>query len=487
MKRTCEVCVREIPIDALRCIFCNSPQMQGLSIRQKGSNRSPILRWVLILALGLIGGAIVIGIYWKYKVHPRLEGLGIIAGESRSLRKTLDIEDEASETFDKRASLPTEPLGFAYGRHEYVLGNRRDPWGLMRMEVNEERSSFEFSTVPVHEPNYMQQISFNAIAWNGKHYVAVADGAWFNSPSKNVFCTLDPETFKIVSTAPAPDQIGCLAFDGSDYWGATRSNTVSSGEPVFLYRLDSDFRELSRHQAPAKGCQGLAWNGQFLWFADVFDDSIYVLDITADEPAVVHRIPTEFSYLSGIAFDGRHLWVSEYQNHGIHRLHPAIPKQVAQQFGNPATPAVFVSSEGNDALSGQELKDSDISSNPEYPEEDVDVHELSAEISNGVIYASWKIHFGDKLFEENQPQDSPISLPVFHKYAITVSGPGLSQAAERTFEAHPGMNQESNVQITEAAESGEYTVLLFIHVQYVRADGGNQILNKTASPLTLRY
>lgn len=441
-------------------------------------------RSLVIVLLGLLGGGIVIGLYWKYKVNPRLQGLGVLAPDSESIQKTLKVEDEGDENFDRRVSLPSEPMGFAFGRNEYVLGNRKDPWGLMRMQAAEDRTSFDFKTVPVHETNYMQKVSFNAITWNGTHYVTVSDGAWFNSPSKNVFCKHDPLTLKILSNTPAPDQLGCLAFDGSDYWAATRSNTQTSGEPVFLYRLDSDLREISRHEAPAKGCQGLAWDGQFLWFADVFDDSIYVLDITTEDPTVVHRIPTEYSYLSGIAFDGRNIWVSEYQNHQIHRLSPAVRTRVASLSDRPAEPGVFLASDNT----SQQLKDSSISSNPEYPEEEVDVHEFSAEINGGVIYGSWRVHFGEKLFDDSQqPQDSAFSMPLFRRYSITVTGPGLSEAAVKSFEANPGMNEESGVALAEVNEPGEYSIVLFIHVQYIRPDGGNQILNKTAAPLTLRY
>jgi hypothetical protein len=480
MKRFCQACSREIRVDAKRCPTCGSLQSSsGISIRKQDPGPSS-KRILMILLCGLIGGGAVIGLYWKFKVKPRLEGLGVIAPEGKEIRKTVKIEDETGDSFDRKVSLPVDPLGFTFGRAEYVLGNRRDPHGFVRLKLEEDESAFKLTTVPVHESRYSQRIGFHTVAWNGKEYVTVTDGAWFGSSSKNVFCRHHPESYEILSTAPAPDQLGCLAFDGNNYWGATRSNTKTSGEPVFIYRFDSDFSEISRHPARAKGCQGMAWDGQYLWMVDVFNDSIYVLDIYGTDPAIVETIPTNFSYLSGIAFDGRNIWVSEYENHQIHRLSPALKSRIATSGPQPATPSIIDAS-----YSETKLKDDYTSSSPEFPEEDADVHEFSAEIVDGTIYASWKIHFGERLFNSSGASEDAIAMPVFARYIISVKGPTMTTAVEETYEAQQGMNEKIRTPLLKIQESGSYDISLFIHVQYIRPDGGNQILNKTAPSLTL--
>jgi hypothetical protein len=482
MKRFCQACTREIPINVERCPHCGTLQsLSGISIRRQDSGTS-WKRSAILLLCGLVGGGAVIGLVWYYKVKPRLEGLGVITPDSKSLRETVDIEDQTAESFDKRVTLPTEPMGIAFGRDEYILGNRKDPWGLVRMKPSKDKTSFELNTVPVHESNYKQKVSFNTITWNGQHYVTVTDGAWFNAPSKNVFCKHDPVSLEILSTTEAPDQIGCLAFDGTDYWGATRSNTVDSGEPVFLYRFDSALREISRHDAPGKGCQGLAWDGQFLWFADVFDDSIHVLDISEGSPKGVDRISAQLDYLSGVTFDGRDIWVSEYGNHQIHRLRPEIRRRIARLSGRTDQSIESVSS----VYSEPKLKDTYNAISPEYPEDNTDVHEFSAEISNGILYGSWKIHYGEKLFESNTPSESAFSMPTFARYTVTVNGPGGAKLNEIKYDAQPGMNEMSSVQLANASDPGEYDISIFIHVQYVREDGVNQILNNSAPSLSLK-
>ena len=212
-----------------------------------------------------------------------------------------------------------------------------------------------------------------------------------------------------------------------------------------------------------------------------FNDSIYVLDISQDEPALVHTLPTELSYLSGIVFDGRDLWVSEYENNEIHRLNPNVKRDVAKLLGaEPAQPGFVEASP-----SEERRKDSYVNSNAEYPDENISVHEFSAEIIGGAIYASWKIHFGEKLFSSESEQSS--MMPVFARYVVSVTGPSLSQAVQETYEARDGMNEESEVELMRVAEQGTYNVSLFIHVQYIRPDGGYQILNKSAAPLTLQW
>jgi hypothetical protein len=480
MKRFCQACAREIHVDANRCPNCGSIQSSsGISIRKKQSGTSS-KRMVLILLCGLIGGGAVIGLYWIFKVKPRLQGLGVIAPDGKEIRKTLKIEEETGGSFDRKAALPVEPLGFTFGRSEYVLGSRNNPPGFVRLKLDEEGSAFKLATVPVHESRYSQRISFNTVAWNGKEYVTVTNGAWFGSSSKDVFCKHHPESYEILSTTPAPDQLGCLAFDGNNYWGATRANTKTSGEPVFIYRFDSDFSEISRHPARAKGCQGMAWDGQYLWMVDVFNDSIYVLDIYGSEPAIVETIPTNFSYLSGIAFDGRDIWVSEYENHQIHRLSPALKTRIASSGPPPVTPSIIDAS-----YSETKLQDAYTNNSPEYPEEDADVHEFSAEIVDGTIYASWKIHFGERLFNSSGASENAFEMPVFSRYIISVKGPTMTTAVEETYDAQQGMNEKSNAPLLKIEQPGSYDISLFIHVQYIRPDGGNQILNKSAPSLTL--
>jgi hypothetical protein len=78
-------------------------------------------------------------------------------------------------------------------------------------------------------------------------------------------------------------------------------------------------------------------------------------------------------------------------------------------------------------------------------------------------------------------------MPVFARYIVSVTGPTMKKMVEETYAAQPGMNQKSNAPLMKIQQSGSYDISVFIHVQYIRSDGGNQILNKTAPSLRLQY
>uniref|UniRef100_A0A832LJS9 T9SS type A sorting domain-containing protein n=1 Tax=Ignavibacterium album TaxID=591197 RepID=A0A832LJS9_9BACT len=66
--------------------------------------------------------------------------------------------------------------------------------------------------------------------------------------------------------------------------------------------------------APGPNCQGLTWDGQYLWVSDIVNDSIYQIDTT--DGTVIHKIPTTPTnhLFEGLAWDGQFLWASHYEN-----------------------------------------------------------------------------------------------------------------------------------------------------------------------------
>ena len=151
MQRFCQRCVLEIPLDVQRCPHCGTLQsVSGISVRRVDSGSS-WKRTLIILLIGLIGGGAVVGGYWYWKVKPRLQGLGVVAPTSKKIRGSLEIQEGSVGDFDRKLTLPVEPLGFAFGKDEFVLGNRKDPWGFVRLEPNEDKSTFDLTTVPVLE------------------------------------------------------------------------------------------------------------------------------------------------------------------------------------------------------------------------------------------------------------------------------------------------------------------------------------------------
>ncbi len=76
--------------------------------------------------------------------------------------------------------------------------------------------------------------------------------------------------------------------------------------------------------APGTNCQGLTWDGEYLWISDITKDSIYQVDTANGN--IVHQIPTTPAnhLFEGLAFDGEFLWASHYQQ--LTLVNPKISK-----------------------------------------------------------------------------------------------------------------------------------------------------------------
>ena len=427
----------------------------------------------------------------------------------------------APDGFMRAFRLPVDPIGLAGHGGELVMANRVDPWGLVRVTLDGD-DAVRVAKIPVVESRYRQNVGLDAVAWNGTSYVGYTDGSWFGRQG-DVFTIHDPRTLEITRVEPAPPLLGALAWDGSGYWAATRRNTEDADEPAFLYRLGADFGVVARHEPPAVGCQGLAWDGDRLWWADVFTDSIYVLDVTGEEPVVVQSRAVSFNYLSGIATLNGRLFVTEYGDKRLLEVGPALRAALEAEVGaptaeappveeipgaivaeTPASPA-FDLETYKDKLRGDDWSvrmeaemeasrvglvpfDRAVDSFPdeEGPEE-MEVLWWEAEIRDGTMYGSWDVFFGDALFTEAKEDGELVAMPTFARYTITVEGGTLAAPVETQLDARPGHDERHDVELASGLGPGRYEASLFMHVQYVKPDGGNQILNESAMGLDLGF
>lgn len=438
----------------------------------------------MALTLGLVGGLLVVGLYWYFRVSPRLQRIAGQADEAAAPETATEARllNEPGKDFDRILPLTGDPIGAAWNGDHFLIGNRLKPWGFLRVLKSDE--GYSIQKVPVTESRYQQQVGFVAVAWNGDNFVGVADGAFFGAKTPLVFAILDPATLRLQRTLPAPNLIGGLTWDGEGYWAATRKNTEDSPEQARLYKLDENLNVVRELDPPGVGCQGLAWDGSYLWFVDVFSNNIYVLDVAGDTASVRSEYNTSFGYLSGIVYDGRNIWITEYDQKRLRRLSPKlqaewtgleVPEETAPagvEASNAATP-----SSGNS--DGYE-------NSPSYPTDDAEVIRFSARTESSALLASWDIFFGQDLFSDNSgEQQGAITMPTFARYTLTVKGGSLSAPVEKVYDAESGENIEEDVELASSLEPGTYDVELFIHIQYVDADGTNRILNRNARSLSV--
>ena len=454
-------------------------------------------RIVLLLAIGMLVISIVIGIRWFRGVLPST-GLGATTGSS-------------FPDFDRDLTLPGSPGGVASNGKEIVVANRKDPWGLIRLRGNADR--FDAEIVPLLEPRYNQKMSLNTITWNGENYVGLTSAAWFGKDTHDVFTIHDPVTLQVVRHHPAPPLIGCIAWDGTSYWAATRKNTQLANEEKFLYRLDRQFNVTARFEPPAGGCQGLMWDGARLWYADVFNDEIYLLDVSAEKPRLLHTASLPFSYLSGVALHDGHVWIAQYDNDRLHRLRTSsrLAWLGGQSDGATAAASMIPTRRDDpeeDALRRKLRADHwaermsarmeldrrnapidyarDQSNFVDRAPENTEDIDWSIELRDDAIWlVSSRVWFGAELFVKRPQTSSLVTIPELAKYTFTVKHPDGSET-EKEFTASAGENVLSNVKLADASSNGTYSVSLFIHVQYVNAEGTGRILNNSAGFLELR-
>jgi hypothetical protein len=360
-----------------------------------------------------------------------------------------------------------------------VVGNRSDPWGAMRLRPVA-GGGFTSQIVPIIEPRYRQKMNVVAFAWNGRSYAGITTGAWFGD-SGDVFTIHDPATLAVISRKPAPPLVGCLAWDGESYWAATRRHTMSSPEPSLLYRLDADFNVLSTSEAPGAGCQGLAWDGQYLWYGDVFSDTVQVLSVSGT-PRVVHKEELRLSYLSGIAAFQGGIWIVDYGDDLLARVEPSL--RLAWTGSPSPAPAPSLAASivrFGDRAPIPVARHKDMF--PDRKPDDAETLEMQFELRDGAVFGSWKIWFGPDIFTRRA--SATLSLPQFVRYKVTVDLPDGTDV-EREFDGTPGEHVMTGVRLAGAAAPGEYRVHVFLHAQYVTAEGQNMILNRSGSTLTLR-
>jgi len=479
-----------------------------------------------IVALGLLGGLVVTALYWQAKIKPRLAA---IEGGGRPLRPAenrpgpeVPAELRAASLaghFDREADLPGDPVGLGWNGREFVLGNRREPWGFLR--ARREGDRLHVAKVPVIEPTYHQRIGVNAVTWNGSNWIGITTGAWFQAGDQDVFTVHDPETLQVQRWVPAPPLLGGLAWDGTSYWAGTRKHTADAAGEAYLYRFDASFAVLARHAAPGVGCQGLAWDGTNLYWVDVFSDNLHVLDVGGGEPRVVETVSAGLDYLSGVAFDGDDLWVAEYGEKRLHRLSrstsaswrktssPSPAGVVAVEAATDAAAPGPSPSEAEVAELRRALRSddsfermraehemrrrgvpvdyaSDQDRTPDRSPDGVGVDSWSIEVRGGDLYASWDIFFGSEFFAGHAPAaGNPFSIPVFARYTFTVTGASLPEPVERAWDAQAGANFLRDQHLASGLGPGRHQVSLFIHVQYVKADGTAQILNHSTVSLSV--
>ena len=248
-------------------------------------------------------------------------GAGWLASKYYSHR--LFLVKGSTLDFPSLINVDAKPDGLAWDGQNLVFSNRASPWGLVRITPLE-NGQYRKASIPVVDSDYQQQVSFQGLTWNGSSFVAVTSGDWFQSDFTTAFVELDPSTLQITQIlGKAPDFAHCITWDGENYWAGTRFHTVDQAGKPTLYKFDQNLKLTDEFDGAGKGCQGMAWDGKFLWWGDVFSNTVSLYDIYNSKnvsPAIVHQYTTSINHLSGITFDGKDIWLGDYQSLQLKQL-----------------------------------------------------------------------------------------------------------------------------------------------------------------------
>ena len=233
----------------------------------------------------------------------------------------LFLNDSNFPVFPDAIDIDSVAGGLTWDGQKFILTNQDSPWGIIRITPLE-NGQYRKTTIPVVDNVYHQQMHFQGITWNGEYFVAITDAEYSESETTKVFVALDPETYQVSRVlGNAPDSANCLSWDGANYWAAARlTNENQQDTQGVLYKFDEKLQLVNQYPAAGHGCQGMAWDGKFLWLSDVFEGSLTLYDISRMPPSVRHRYALSFNSPAGITYDGSHIWLANQGQRQLMRL-----------------------------------------------------------------------------------------------------------------------------------------------------------------------
>jgi hypothetical protein len=282
---------------------------------QKGLGTTGIL--ILFIIFIGIGGAF----YWL-----------VLRQADAPMTMTTNEEDFVSDTdsqvvqYQAPIVLPGRPAGLAWDGDGFVSANSDSDMGFLRVS-RDSNNVTQTTLVPVVDPKTGNSMGFPGIAWNGTNFVSMAARRSRLAGREEIFTLHDPNDLSIVKEYVAPQGVGCIVWDGSQYWAGTHVELGTVKETGVLYQLDKDFKVLAQYDMPMKGCRGIAWDGYRLLWADDLSNSLHLISLSSSTPEVVHAYQTAATGLSGVAYDGNNIWIAESGRKEIRKLDPRLQQQ----------------------------------------------------------------------------------------------------------------------------------------------------------------
>jgi DNA-binding beta-propeller fold protein YncE len=111
--------------------------------------------------------------------------------------------------------------------------------------------------------------------------------------------------------------ISGLTFDGNGFW----SNTTRLLTPTIdsTFNITTTGTLIQGYQAIADFPSGLAYDGQFLWQVDLFNQKIYKIELTTFSTLDTIDVPGG-PHAMGLTYDGQYLWIANNISDSIYQI-----------------------------------------------------------------------------------------------------------------------------------------------------------------------
>lgn len=288
-------------------------------IHRPGTQKGLGTTGILILFLIFIG---IAGAFYWLVLRPVDAPMTITTDEAATVPDT----DTPVVEYEASIALPGQPVGLAWDGGGFVSANSNSDMGLIRVS-RDDKNVTQTALVQVVDKKTGHNMGFPGVAWNGTNFVSMAARRSRLAGREEIFTLHDANDLSILKEYVAPKGIGCITWDGSQYWAGTHAERGTAGAGGVLYRLDKDFQVLAQYDMPMIGCRGIAWDGYRLLWADDFSNSLHLVSLASGTPEVVSAYQTGVDGLSGVAYDGKNIWIAESGRKDIQKLDPRLQQQ----------------------------------------------------------------------------------------------------------------------------------------------------------------
>lgn len=247
----------------------------------------------------------------------------------------------------KKTDLPTKLQGRDFNLEGYAYSPKRPmslAWDGNSLWTAKDISIYQHQLDPhlsvKNTPKFIGgnvnlRLSYGGLSWDGANFATTGSKVVDFGKKTNYLIRLrqvldaDILSLKVISEEELPvfGDIGALTWIDGKLWVSTGQQTRTSGEGSFFHELEKGkngrWKLVKTYKAPGSRCQGLAWDGMYLWSYDVFEEAFFKHKMD-DELTIVEKYSEingeRLMYFSGLAWDGQNLWTGNYRYDKIYKI-----------------------------------------------------------------------------------------------------------------------------------------------------------------------